>query len=68
MAGKLIPDMKKKYKINVHYDAVISVCVIAESEEEAEELAYEEAENLSLEDADVVGSSCCITGSEIIKE
>lgn len=51
----------KKYTLNVHYDAVISVEVIAENEEQAKELALDKAEEISLSDADVVGSDVCVT-------
>lgn len=57
----------KKYGVNVHYDAVISVEVEAESEDEALELAERKAETVSLEDADVVGIQKCITFEEEVK-
>lgn len=57
----------KKYGVNVHYDAVISVEVEAESGDEALELAEEKAETMSLEGADVVGLQKCITFEEEIK-
>lgn len=51
----------KKYCINVHYDAVISVEVVAENEEQAIELAYRKADDIPLTDADVVGASSCVS-------
>ena len=56
-----------KYCINIHYDTVISVEVMAESEDEALELAEEKAEMMSLEGADVVGIQKCVTFEEEIK-
>lgn len=53
--------MKKKYYVNVHYDAVLTAEVVAESEEEALELAERKTEDLSLEDAEVVSVKSCIT-------
>lgn len=54
----------KKYTVNVHYDAVVTVEVEAESEAEAERKAPYVAENISLEDADVVDIKCCVTNIE----
>ena len=54
----------KKYTLNVHYDAVITVEVIAENEEQAKELALDKAEEISLSDADVVGSDVCVTDEQ----
>ena len=54
----------KKYTINVHYDAVVSVEVIAENEEQAKELALNKADATPLTDADVVGSNPCIADVE----
>lgn len=59
--------MKKKYIVNVHYDAVLTVEVVAASEDEALELAEQAAEGLSLEDADVVGVQSCVTNVEEIQ-
>lgn len=56
----------KRYTVNVHFDAVISVVVEAESEEQALDLAPYEAENISLETADVVAINCCVTNEEDI--
>lgn len=53
--------MKKKYYVNVHYDAALTAEVIAESEKEALELAERITETMSLEDADVVGVNSCVT-------
>lgn len=56
----------KRYTVNVHYDAVVTVIVEAESEDEALALAPEKAESISLETADVAGINCCITDEEDI--
>lgn len=53
--------MKKKYTVNVHYDAVLTAEVEAESEDEALELAERQTESISLEDAEVVGVNSCVT-------
>ena len=53
--------MKKKYYVNVHYDAVLTAEVVAESEEEALELAERQTETLSLEDAEIAGVESCVT-------
>lgn len=58
----------KRYTVNVHYDAVVTVVVEAESEEQALDLAPTEAETISLEDADVVGINSCITNTEDISD
>lgn len=49
-----------KYLVNVHYDAVIPVEVIAETEEEALEIAVEKANILSLNEAEVVSNNPCV--------
>ena len=54
----------KKYSVNVHYDAVISVDVIAENEEQALELAKQKADNENLADAEVVGTNACVTDEQ----
>lgn len=54
----------KKYTINVHYDVVLSVEVIAEDEETAYELASEEASNMSLDEGYVVAENSCVTSEE----
>lgn len=59
--------MKKKYTVNVHCDAVLTVEVVAASEDEALGLAEQAAEGLSLEDADVVGVQSCVTNVEEIQ-
>ena len=41
----------KRYTVNVHYDAVVTVVVEAEDEEQALDLAPTAAESISLEDA-----------------
>lgn len=59
--------MKKKYTVNVHYDAVLTTEVVAESEEEALDLAEQATETMPLEDADVVGVQSCVTWEEEIQ-
>lgn len=59
--------MKKKYYVNVHYDVVLQAEVIAESEEQAMELAKQQTETTSLEDGDVVDVKSCITATDEIK-
>lgn len=54
----------KKYAVNVHYDAVISVEVIAENEEQALELAKQKGESIPLNEADVAGVNACITDEQ----
>lgn len=61
-------DVKKKYTVNVHYDAVVTVDVIAESEEEALQKAPLEAESISLEDAEIFDINCCVTNIEEISQ
>lgn len=51
----------KKYSVNCHYDMVIYVDVIADSEEEALRLAYDKAADMPLDDAECVGHSECVT-------
>lgn len=58
----------KRYTVNVHYDAVVTVMVEAESEEQALSLAPTEAETISLEDADIVDINSCITNTEDISD
>lgn len=56
---------KKKYTVNVHYDAIATVTVEAVDEDEALQLAEEEAESLDASDFDfndVTGS--CVTNVE----
>ena len=61
--------MYRKYQVNVHYDAVITVPdIIAESEEEALEIASEKASAMSLNDSEVVGENACVTREEDIPE
>lgn len=59
--------MKKKFTVNIHYDAVVTVEVIADSEEKALEMAPFAAESISLEEAEVVDINCCVTNIEEIK-
>ena len=57
--------VKKKYTVNVHYDAIATVTVEAADEDEALQLAEEEAEMLDASDFDfndVTGS--CVTNVE----
>lgn len=57
----------KKYQVNVHYDAVITVTdIIANSEEEALAIARERASQQSLNDAEVVDDKACVTGTDEI--
>lgn len=56
--------MKQRYTVNVHYDAVVTVDVIANSEEEAVQKALYKAEDISLEDAEVFDINCCVTNIE----
>ncbi len=51
----------KKYRVNVHYDAVITVEVETETEDEALELAEDKAECMSLNESEVVGVQSCVT-------
>lgn len=56
---------KKKFTVNVHYDAIATVTVEAVDEDEALQLAEEEAETLDASDFDfndVTGS--CVTNVE----
>ena len=50
----------KKYAVNVHYDAVISVEVLAENEEQALDIAINKANDIPLNDADIVGTNPCV--------
>ena len=54
----------KRYTVNVHYDAVVTVVVEAEDEEQALDLAPTAAESISLEDAEVVDINSCVTEIE----
>lgn len=54
----------KKYAVNVHYDAIISVEVIAENEEQAIELAIDKASVISLNEAVVVNTIACVTNKQ----
>lgn len=54
----------KLYTINVHYDACISVSVVAENEERAKDLACYKADETPITDADVSYKDCCITDVE----
>lgn len=56
----------KRYTINVHYDAVVTVEVEAPSEELALQLAPYKAEDISLETADIANINCCVTDEEDI--
>lgn len=50
-----------KYLVNVHYDVVVSVEVEAETEDEAKEIAVEKASTMSLNEAEVVDTTSCVT-------
>lgn len=54
----------KRYTINVHYDAVVTVEVEAPSEELALQLAPYKAESISLEDVEIGDINCCVTDVE----
>ena len=54
----------KRYTINVHYDAMVTVVVDAPSEEAALQLAPYKAEDISLEDAEIGDINCCVTDVE----
>lgn len=61
--------MYRKYQVNVHYDAVITVPnIIAESEEEAIAIAKERAATQSLNEAEVVNDNACVSREEDIPE
>lgn len=60
--------MKKKFKVNVHYDVVVPVEVFADSEDEAFDLACNEAECVSLNDCDADYTGSCITGLVLTDE
>ena len=64
----------KKFSFDVHYDMVIQdVEVMAETLEEARQLAYDQAARLPLESMECVGKDACLTdsteltGNEIIR-
>lgn len=54
----------KRYTVNVHYDAVLTVVVDAETEDQAIDLAVEESESMSLNDGDAFYHDACITNEE----
>lgn len=54
----------KLYSVNVHYDACISVSVVAENEKDAKELACYKADETPITDADISLTDCCITDVE----
>ena len=56
----------QRYTINCHYDMVLSVDVIAESEEQALRLAYDKAAGMSIDGAECVGHSECVTDTEAL--
>ncbi len=58
----------KRYTVNVHYDAVVTVVVEAEDEEQALDLAPTAAESISLEDAEVVDINSCVIYVEEISD
>lgn len=56
----------KKYYVNVHYDVVIPMQVVAVSEDDAIKTAIMESENVSLDNAEVTDITGCITDIEEI--
>lgn len=58
--------VKNKYTVNVHFDMVATVEVIAENEDEALQLAKDEAMLVRYSKMDCVGSEACITNVEKI--
>ena len=56
----------KRYTVNIHYDAIVTVVVDAPTEEAALQLAPYKAEDISLETADRSDINCCITDVEEI--
>lgn len=54
----------KRYTINCHYDMVIRVDVIADNEQQALQLAYDKATGMSIDGAECVGHSECVTDTE----
>ena len=55
----------KKFTVNVHYDAIATVTVLAETEDEALERAEHEAEALDANDFDFNSvSGVCVTDVE----
>lgn len=53
--------MKKKFKVNVHYDVVVPVEVFADSEDNVLDLAVDKASYMSLNDCDADYTGSCIT-------
>lgn len=60
--------MIQKYYVNVHYDVVLQVDVVAESEEEAHKLAIEQTESISLDSGNVCDITTCTTQIDKISE
>jgi hypothetical protein len=58
----------KKYKINVHYDMVISTEVIADSISEACRLAREKADSMDHEARELVATDCQLADNDPITE
>lgn len=59
----------KRYTVNVHYDAVVTVGdIYADDENEALEIARERASGMSLNDAEVVGDDACVTKEEDVPD
>lgn len=50
----------KKYSINVHYDMVINVEVVADSLEQAKQTAYDQAAGMDIGGAECVGHDECL--------
>jgi hypothetical protein len=57
-------DMKQKYYVNVHYDVVLRVEVVAGIEEDVLQLAIQKTEDMSLEDGEVCDIQASITSIE----
>lgn len=53
--------MKKKFKVNVHYDVVVPVEVFADSEDNVLDLAVDKASYMFLNDCDADYTGSCIT-------
>lgn len=51
----------KKYSINVHYDMVINVEVVADSLEQAKQTAYDQSAGMDIGGAECVGHDECLT-------
>jgi len=56
--------MKQKYYVNVYYDVVLRVEVVAGIEEDVLQLAIQKTEDMSLEDGEVCDIQASITSIE----